>query len=32
MRNEKLVRGCDLPIVKLVPRRERKVKKKDYQR
>jgi ParB family transcriptional regulator, chromosome partitioning protein len=32
MRNESLVDGCDLPIVKLVPRQERKVNKKDYQR
>ena len=30
--NEKLVNGIDVPIVKLVPRNERKVSKKHYER
>ena len=30
--NGKLVNGIDVPIVKLVPRNERKVSKKHYER
>lgn len=32
MNENQLVNGCDLPIVKLVPRSERQVKKRYYQR